>query len=338
MILDANRNDYVIINSLPSVNTGRGKGSGDDAVNNWIYMLNKIIVPVILIQHDHTIYSIKRNAALNEVITRSNIIFVHSTTNDFSDVVIQNMNNLDRFFDETKSKQLLGFQPGINFDNIRKKYWKSVEEQNFEHHKWIGRCTSWKGHDLMFQWHDNYLKMLNHVTTLEGIEKSPAFLGFKEMYDFDNRISIDPDLENANDFKGQKGVVYGPFNNDKLLERMSKTGFGYQLSILKPKYLDRSIEYTHCEIVACGTIPVFRKEYGDNCKHRLTGNKLSSDKNTGTIWLGKDNMNDCIDIVKRLQDPIMRDEWREMAFEYYSTHQDSQYTFTELHNNIEFYI
>jgi len=108
------------------------------------------------------------------------------------------------------------------------------------------------------------------------------------------------------------------------------------LSILKPKYIERSIEYTHQEVVAAGAIPVFRKEYGDVCIHRVTGDPLSESKNNYTLWLGEGNQDQVIEQVKKLTaDAALRDEWREGAFEFYKQHQDAEYTFTDLMNSIK---
>jgi hypothetical protein len=132
--------------------------------------------------------------------------------------------------------------------------------------------------------------------------------------------------------------VFGPYVNDKLLHRMSRSAFGYQLSILKPKFIEKSIEYTHCEVVSAGVVPVFRKEYGDTCVHRVTGDPLSKSKNNFTIWLSKEkaDLEDSINIVKRLAaDPVLRDEWREGAYAFYKTHQDSEYVFDDLMKQVK---
>lgn len=120
-----------------------------------------------------------------------------------------------------------------------------------------------------------------------------------------------------------------------MLERMSTSGFGYQLSQLPEKFIDRQIEYTHCEIVCSGTIPVFRKNYGIRCTHRKTGNRLFNDKNNGTIWFDDDNLDATFEQIKQLTaSNTMRDEFRHMAFEYYKEHQDARYTFKEMYDII----
>lgn len=340
-IEECNQSDYIFVNSLPALGNGRGKGAGDDAVDNWIKALKSFKKPVILIQHDHTIYSIKRNAALDEAINAATLIFAHARTNDFSDYIneLNAGSSLMSFFgEETSSKNILNFQPGLDFEVNRKLYWKDIAEQDEKHHKWIGRCTSWKGFDLMFQWHNNYLKPNGYLTTFEGIEKSPAFLAFKELSEFHNEINSAPEGFDLSARYGDHASVFGPYINDKLLHRMSSSGFGYQLSILKPKFIEKSIEYTHCEVASVGTVPVFRKEYGDTCVHRVTGDPLSRSKDNFTIWLSKENsdMEDAINTIKRLAaDSVLRDEWREGAYAFYKAHQDSEYVFEDLMKQVK---
>lgn len=341
-IEECNNSDLIFINSLPALGNGRGAGAGDEAIDNWVKALKAFKKPVILIQHDHTIYSIKRNAALDEAIDAADLIFAHARTNDFSDYVKgrESGSSLMSFFgeEEADSKKILNFQPGLDFELNRKKYWKDISVQDPWHHKWIGRCTSWKGFDLMFEWHNNYLMPNQHLTTFEGIEKSPAFLAFKEISDFYNEIKSDPKDQGWTGRYGQKASVYGPYINEDLLNRMSKVGFGYQLSILKQKFIEKSIEYTHCEVASVGTIPVFRKEYGEICRHRVTGDPLAKSKDNFTIWLSKEksDMEDAINTVKRLAaDPVLRDEWREGAYAFYKAHQDSEYVFEDLMKQVK---
>jgi hypothetical protein len=117
---------------------------------------------------------------------------------------------------------------------------------------------------------------------------------------------------------------------------MSRVGFGYQLSILDERFIERSIEYTHCEVACTGVVPVFRKSYGERCTHRKFGDKLIDCKDTGTIWLDDNNMQPAYDLLYKLsRDSVMRDEYRNMAFEFYKSHQDSEYTFAEMMKQIE---
>lgn len=330
IITGCNEADVVIINSLPSV------GHPDKCIEQFKRFLAEVKKPVVLIQHDHSSMSIKRNAAIEEAVKRADVLFGHSGTNDFAKYVseVTGGGGLAGFFGDDESKTILNFQPGMDFDSVRAKYWKPIEEQDDIHNKWIGRTTSWKGYIQMFKFHNDYLRQGGYITTFEGIEKSPAYLGFRELCEFHGMI--DQDINTVTLEKDQPVYVFGPFVNDQMLERMSRVAFGYQLSLLDERFIERSIEYTHCEVVCSGVVPVFRKAYGERCTHRKFGDKLINCKDTGTIWLDDNDMQPAFDLVNKLsKDRGMRNEYREMAFEFYKSHQDSQYTFAEMMNQIE---
>jgi hypothetical protein len=329
MIDGCNEAEVVIINSLPSI------GHSDECIAQFKRAINEIKRPIVLIQHDHSSLSIKRNAALDDAINRADVIFAHSRSNDFSRYVQQLKGGagLDAFMGGN-STEILNFQPGIDFEDIRAKYWKPINEQDNQHNKWIGRTTSWKGYKEMFKFHNQYLRPNNYITTFEGIEKSPAYLAFRELSEFNGHIA--DNIENIPLAYDQPAYVFGPYVNDQMLERMSKVAFGYQLSILDERFIERSIEYTHCELACVGVIPVFRKSYGARCTHRVQGEKLIHCKDTGTIWLDDDDMRPAFETLDKLsKDNGMRNEWREMAFEFYKSHQDSQPVFDEMMNHIK---
>jgi len=311
MIAGCNDSDVVIIQSLPSV------GHPEKCIDQFKRFLNEVKKPVVLIQHDHSMMSIRRNAAIEEAVKKASIIFGHSRNNDFAKYVtdVTGGGGLAGFFGTDESKTILNFQPGMDFDSVRAKYWKPIEEQDDIHNKWIGRTTSWKGYIQMFKFHNEYLRKNGFITTFEGIEKSPAYLGFRELCEFHGMI--DKDINTVTLEKDQPVYVFGPYINDQMLERMSRVAFGYQLSLLDERFIERSIEYTHCEVACTGVVPVFRKAYGQRCTHRKFGDKLFNCKDTGTIWLDDNDMQPALDLVNRLsKDRGMRAEYREMAFEF----------------------
>ena len=330
MIDGCNESDVIIINSLPSV------GHPEECIKQFTRFLNEVNKPIVLVQHDHSSLSIKRNACINEAIEKATVLFGHSDTNDFARLVQSSTGGggLAGFMGEDTSKKILNFQPGMDFDSVRSKYWKPIEDTHQDLNKWIGRTTSWKGYVQMFKFHNEFLRPNNFITTFEGIEKSPAYLAFRELSEFNGHIADDiATIPLAYD---QPAYVFGPFINDQMLERMSTCGFGYQLSVLDARFIQRSIEYTHCEVACTGVVPVFRKSYGERCTHRHYGKKLIDCENTGTIWLDDNDMKPAFDLLNKLsKDPVMRNEYREQAFEFYKLHQDSQYTFDEMMNKIK---
>lgn len=331
MIDGCNAADVIIINSLPSV------GHPEECIKQFKRFLNEVTKPIVLVQHDHSSLSIKRNAAIDEAIGKAKVLFGHSTRNDFARLVQSSTGGggLTNFFGgDNNSKTILNFQPGLDFDSIKSKYWKPIEQTHADMNKWIGRTTSWKGYVQMFKFHNEYLRPNGFITTFEGIEKSPAYLAFRELSEFHGHIA--DDINKIPLAYDQPAYVFGPFVNDQMLERMSTCGFGYQLSVLDERFIERSIEYTHCEVVCTGVVPVFRKSYGQRCTHRKLGDKLIDCKDSGTIWLDDNDMKPAFDLLYKLsKDPVMRDEYRNMAFEFYKQHQDSQYTFDEMMKKIK---
>lgn len=329
MIEGCNACDYVIINSLPSVS------HPEECINQFKRFLNEVERPIVLVQHDHSSLSIKRNAAIDESIRKASVIFGHSTNNDFARLVESTTGGggLTGFFGEDESKKILNFQPGMNFDDVKSKYWKSITETAPMYHKWIGRTTSWKGYVQMFKLHNEFLRPNGFITTFEGIEKSPAYLGFRQLSEFHGMI--DKKIDDVHLKPNEPAYVFGPYINSEMLERMSRCGFGYQLSLLDERFIERSIEYTHCEVACTGVVPVFRKAYGERVTHRATGNKMIDDKDTGIVWLDDNDMQPAFEMIQELSsDASLRSKARDAAFEYLKSHQDSQYTFKEMTDKI----
>ena len=150
----------------------------------------------------------------------------------------------------------------------------------------------------MMKFHDELMK-IDHLTTFEGIDRSPAYMDFKSKYKFYDELKSNVDDIDLDDRYGKVASVFGQYINIELLERMSLCTYGYQLSKLKPKYIAHSLEFTHLEPVAVGAIPVFRKEYGDVCIHRHYDKPLT-ELDSGTIWLTDNNMDECISTIKEL--------------------------------------
>ena len=332
--------DAVIINSLPSVNHVQ------ETIDAFSRIVDTTKAPIVLVQHDHSGLSIRRNMCMEQTINKAVAIFSHSRENDFAAVVeeLTDTGGLSAFFgdddEDSKNAEILNFQPGMDFDTVRDRYWKPIDEQDPLHNKWIGRTVTWKGYRELFQFHDNYLRPNGYLTTMEGIEKSPAFIPFKEnkFGEWEGQVTRKNAIDEWELIPGNRMYIFGPYRNHEMLERMSFCGFGYQLSALKPRFIERSIEYTHCEVVCTGTIPVFRESYGRQCVHRRTGDPLIEHEDSGTVWLPDEtkDMQKAFDRIDFLaKNPSARDETREKAYEFYKSHQDSEHTFKEMMDQME---
>ena len=319
------KSDLMIIISLPSV------GHSEKCRDNFLKLLN-LSMQKVSIQLDHYMASLKRNLCLYESVKNVDLVFALSTTGAFSEYVKTNVDtegSLSTFWgDEEVKKTIHGTQAAVDFDSY-KKYKKPISEQDERHHKWIGRTARWKGYGLMIDFHNEHLSGLDHMTTIEGIDRSPVYMEVKDKYSFKEEIKTkieDCDLSNR---YGELASLFGIYNNSELLERMSLCGYGYQLSILEPHMIGSHLEFTHLELVAVGAIPVFRKEYGDACIHRYYKKPLTEIE-SGTIWLSENNMEECLETIKNLsKDENMRKEYRDKAQKCYQWY-DSKYVFEDV--------
>ena len=315
IIEDTKDADMVVIGSLPS------KGHPDDCIKNFNKLIDNIKTKVVMIQHDHKMMSIRRNAVLNETIKRADVIFSYSTKSPF----------MEYCRELGTDAALYNFCNGIDISTIKNEYWKPIEEQDPNHLKWIGRSAYWKGFDVLFDLYEKNAKDQNLLFTLEGMERSIQFVDIRQKFDFNHPdADFDAKLEH-----NSKPYVFSAYKYTDMLERLSKCGFGFQLTYLQPEYIQNFIEFTHLEIVAAGCIPIFRKSYGDHCYHLQTGNAMTVDKDNGTIWLGEvgsdhsENMN----LINQLRkDNVMRDEWRHKAYEYYHSHNSPDSSFNDFYN------
>ena len=320
--------DCVCVMSLPSL------GVEDSVVNNFTWMLRRIKRPMTYFNTDHNIASIKRNEVVVETLDRVNFIFNQSDTNYFAEMIRSN----DRWKCRRTStglvhKEMINFLTGVDFDAIRNVYWKEVDSQYDNHCKWIGRDTSWKGHDLMMTFHDQYLRAAGFISTLEGFTKAMGFQGIAERHEYHDLINKKVNIEDQR--VDHPSYLYGRYIHAEMLERMSRTAFGFQLTALKPKLVGRFIEHTHCEVVASGAVPVFHASHGRSCTHRYLGKKLIDFPDSGTIWLDDSNMQESAKLLILLsKDRDLRDEYRENAYRFYKDHHDAEYTFKEIIDNI----
>jgi hypothetical protein len=115
------------------------------------------------------------------------------------------------------------------------------------------------------------------------------------------------------------------------MERLSLSAFSSDLYHLNSDMYGKNIENCHAECVATGAVPIFHKHFGDNIVHRVTGDPLSSSSKSGTVWLDDDNMEQAAQLVFKLSsDSAMRDDYREMAFEFYKQHANSKDTVNDM--------
>lgn len=329
-----NQYDLVVIYSIPS------KGHPEECQKNFLEMIKCITTRKAFINVDHKAASISRNANLTEICNNVDVIMTHSMSNDFSKYVQKHK------ITTPLKKMSLGF----DYDGHREKYWKHIEEQEANKVRWIGRTAMWKGPTLMIDFHENALMKNDFITILEGLEASiqyPLVLyrDNKEKNPVDRRKVVnyfrpEKHLDETGKFTldlhgkeelGKGAYLYPQYNNVDCMERLSKSGFGADLYFLKAETYGNNIENCHAEIVACGAIPIFNKHFCDNVIHKVQGDPISKCINTGTIGLDATNFDECQNHMHALrQDDSMREDHREMAFEFWKQHSNGEDVVNEI--------
>ena len=322
-----NEYDLCIVYSVPS------KGHPQDCQDNFLKLLDLINTRKAFINVDHKAASIARNANLAEVCKKMDVIMTHSMENDFCKFMRKNK------IQTPLTKMGLGF----DYDGHRAKYWRPIEEQQHNMVRWIGRTAMWKGPSLMIDYHQDALMKEDFITVLEGLEASiqyPLVLyrDNKEDNPIDRRKVENyfrpekkyGDVKFTNDLYGkediQKGAyLYPQYMNEDCMRRLSLSAFGSDLYHLKAETYGDNIENCHAECIASGTVPLFHKHFCDNVIHPVQGKPISQCQNSGTLGVDYTNFEECRQtMVKLKNDPSMRDDWREMSFEFWKQHSDGK--------------
>lgn len=325
--------DLCIIYSIPS------KSHPQDCQDNFISFLKAINIRKAFINVDHKAASIARNANLKEVCENVDVIMTHSLENDFSKFMQKNK------IQTPLTKMGLGF----DYDGHRAEHWRPIAIQQHNMVRWIGRTAMWKGPSLMIDFHQDALMENGFITVLEGLEASiqyPLVLYrdnaaekpqdrrkvvnyFRPEKEY-NEVKFTPDLYGKEEVRNG-AYLYPQYINSEAMFRMSLSAFGSDLYHLKAETYGNNIENCHAECVASGTVPLFHKHFCDNVIHKVQGKPVSQCKDSGTIGLDYTNFEECKDImIQLMKDPMMRDDWREMAFEFWKQHSDAEPVVNEI--------
>ncbi len=339
VIDEINQNfEMCLIYSVPS------KTHSEGCQDNFVKLVKGIDIPKGIVQLDHKMQSLSRNAKFDEICNSVDVLMTHSLASDFTRwAKREGVNTPFR-------KMALGF----DYDGHRKTYWKPIELQDSKAVRWIGRLSGWKGPNLMMDFHAAELMQRKYITVLEGLEASIGWKGI--LYDKeDNPLYKDHEINNffrprkelgevkfskdlyGTETPGSGAYLYPPYENQSAMERMSLSAYGSDLYHLKPQMYGNNIENCHAECIASGTIPIFHKHFCDNVIHRKTGNSISGDGflKTGTIGLDSSNFDLVARAMEKLSsDSVFRNEMREKSFEYWKEHSDSSITVKEIIKNM----
>lgn len=321
MVETLNGFDAVIITSVPS------KSHSPECCSGFLDLLRRIRCQRVLLHVDHLVASLHRNANIEEILRTVDKVMTHS----LDGVVAQYMRKTGII------TPLYQFGPGFDYDEHRRAHWKPVEEQDGPTVRWIGRTARWKGPQLMLDFHQERLRPLGFRTIMEGLESGINYwivlfheeekVNRRDVHNhiraWDPSVKIDRSYVHGEEVHGDAAYLYPPYKNQECLERMSRSGFGSDLYHLPAECYGASIENCHGEVVACGAVPLFHKHFGDHVVHRVTGDPLTLSARSGTLFLDETNWDEISGKMDRIaRDPTLRDETREMAFEFWRSHSD----------------
>jgi hypothetical protein len=293
---------------------------------NFKKFINNLTIPKILLQYDHKMQSMRRNASFAEICNSVDLLMTHSLENDFARFVTENK------VETPIKKMTLGF----DFDGHRKKYWKSIEKQQPKTIRWIGRLSGWKNPLLMIDFHNNHLLNDGAITILEGLEASIGYEGVLvrktanglEQIPVNNKFRPRSEFNETKEFEHgveraySRPYLYPPYNNEECMERMSLSAFGSDLYELPARMYGSNLENCHCEVVASGAVPIFHKHFGENSVHR-EHHELFTKCPSGTVWLDYSNMDMAAMTIRTLMTDLdTRERWRETAYGFYKSHGD----------------
>lgn len=313
--------DQCWILSLPAKNFAR------ENIDMFKGLLERTQCPRVLYQLDHSSHSLTRNADLADFCNLSTTIGMHSFTGDFMKFL--NKNEI--------IKPCFEIANPFSFDQHRAKYWKPIEQQERQC-KFIGRSAVWKGIEQLFVLHNSTLKQHQFITTMEGMEASIGSLRFW-FVDGDRGKGIRPEIE-YNDLcvrrfnsivttkmETNRGpYVFGPYFNEECMHRLSKCIFSAHFTTLKPEKYGNIAEYTLLENIASGTIPVIGKHYMTHARAFITGENHRSNTYAGLPYNGDDSTsNETVDklIAKLIDNPALRDAYREKCYQYWKSQYDA---------------
>lgn len=331
-----NESDFVFVLSVPAKNY-------DFLVQDVFYDIIdnvKSKTKLIYIQVDHKIQSINRNFYSDEIfedmLCKFDVIVTHSPTSDFVRFCNDRFLKIKKFVFSTSIGT--GTINGINFS----KYTNFItNNKKYRTIKFIGRSAQWKGPWLVRDLHNKYFREQGYITTLEGIEGSIQTVN--ELYktikperiprdDVSIHLKTNDKYELNNDkfvFERNMPVyVLPPYDNEYAMKRLAESQFGIELLLLEDDILDDIIEYAMLEMMAVGTIPVFRKRWGQMFK---LNNTPIIELDSGIIFMDENNPHDAIEEMNKLSiDSIEYENRRNKVLEFGKKYFDSDVIFTKL--------
>lgn len=320
-----NQMDHMIILSLPT------KSYPQSTIDQVRFLIENINpnVKLTYTHHNHSSHFLSRECLLDWLIPRLDMLFVHSNVNPL-------IRRIQKQF-EPKVFKTYTLNPSIDVDKLKEKYWTPIMDQKVDETLWIGRTTPLKGYDLYMSMHDEYFRDAGFTSSLYGMDRGPAFIGFKQNWKDKYVAHIDVNADTYNE--DNLANVYGPYNAHEVLTKASKLPFIFQLTKFRDSDFDKSfsLEFSHIEACCVGSVPIFRKEYGEQCISRVSSKPIIEEDH-GILYLSEDNKEEIFQKVARLQDdPEEREVMRNKAFKFIKSQSDSSVVFKEFFDRVKSY-
>lgn len=289
---------------------------------------------ITYLQFDHKSHSISRNMYVESdyisFFNNLDLVITHSYDNDFvKKFLVKNKINVNLVARNEKYNNFFS----IDFDSL-KPLWKSFADKEHKSIRFLGRSAAWKGPYLLRELHWNHFKPADYITYIEGIEMSIGVLGslFTEIKP--NKIEREDNIVlclnkknmeafNKGEYKFERNApayILPPYLRNEGLERMSKTMFGCELILMDDYIAKDMIENAMLEIVACGSIPIFRKHWAELFK--INGIPLAEydGKEIGTILIDEDNPTDALKLMNEIScNEELYETYRNNAYNFYKS-------------------
>ena len=312
--------DIVYYQSLPAK-----KGYSEEYQNAFYDKLVCGVTKPIKLSHqnDHKVQSISRNFMVWEIMAQMDACFTHSLNSPFAKKMRENNPGIP----------ILKMGLGFDFDSLRQ-YWKPCEEQK-RRISYFGRFAGFKDPQRIITMQP-YLEDVNIIGEMRGIERSIGSLDlfYEDRNDRDNtyRTNIHEIKKSDTDIvqTPEKVWIYGPYNRIEGIEELSTSMFGADFYNLEASAYGDNMEFAMCEIISCGTIPVFDKHWADNCTH-LNGT-LFADIKDFAVYSDRNNLEDTARQLNELaNDNKAREKRREACFEIAKSHADNSVVYKAMH-------
>lgn len=223
---------------------------------------------------------------------------------------------------------------GFDFDSL-KQYWKPIETQK-KRISYFGRFAGFKDPQRIVDMQPE-LERVGIVGEMRGIERSIGSLDLFYSDLEDRQNSYRPNIYEVNNKNPEpaqqtpdKVWIYGPYNRLEGIEELSTSMFGADFYNLDAEAYGNNMEFAMCEIIACGTIPVFDKHWADNCTH-LNGTLFAKMKDFA-VYSDRSNLADTADQLAVLaNDHEAREARRQRCFEIAKEHCGNDVVYRQMH-------